>query len=203
MKGRRPRRDELELWSQVARSAERLPGRPRQAPESDASSRKPPDQPFSKPAPNREVPADLPRFRIGERSRDASSVSLPRSTTERLGSDPVSMDAKAFGRLKRGKLAPEARIDLHGMTLDEAHPALVGFILSSHARGLRLVLVITGKGQREDPYDPMPRRRGVLKTQVPAWLKMPPLGPVVLQVAEAHIRHGGTGAYYVYLRRRG
>ena len=49
------------------------------------------------------------------------------------------------------------------MTLDEAHPALVGFMYSAHAKGLRLVLVITGKGQREDPYDPMPRRRGVLQ----------------------------------------
>ncbi|EPX82662.1 Smr/MutS family protein [Salipiger mucosus] len=124
------------------------------------------------------------------------------TTSDRLSREPVRMDSKAYGRLKRGKLVPEARIDLHGMTLDQAYPALTGFILSSQARGLRLVLVITGKGLREDPHDPMPRRRGVLKTQVPQWLRMAPVAPAVLQVSEAHIKHGGSGAYYVYLKRR-
>ncbi len=57
------------------------------------------------------------------------------------------MDRKSFGKLKRGKLPPEARIDLHGMTLDQAHPALTRFILDSHAKQRRLVLVITGKGK--------------------------------------------------------
>ena len=112
------------------------------------------------------------------------------------------MDAKAFGKLKRGKLVPEARIDLHGMTLDQAHPALTGFILSCYGRGLRLVLVITGKGQSADPYRAGPVRRGVLKQQVPHWLTMAPLSSAVLQVSEAHLRHGGGGAYYVYLRKR-
>ena len=88
------------------------------------------------------------------------------------------------------------------MTLQQAHPELVRFILTAQTRGLRLVLVITGKGQREDPYDPMPRRRGVLKSQVPLWLRTPPVAQAVLQVSEAHRSHGGEGAYYVYLRRR-
>jgi hypothetical protein len=68
---------------------------------------------------------------------------------------------------------------------------------------LRLLLVITGKGRggdRED-YGPIPIRRGVLKQQVPGWLTAPPLGPLVLEIREAHQRHGGGGAYYVYLRR--
>ncbi|MGY9045595.1 MAG: Smr/MutS family protein, partial [Rhodobacterales bacterium] len=69
------------------------------------------------------------------------------------------------------------------------------------SRGARLVLVITGKGQREDPYAPMPHRRGVLKQQVPMWLRMAPVAQAILQVTEAHIRHGGAGAYYIYLRR--
>ncbi len=201
MKGRKPRQDELELWSQVARSAKKLPGRRRETgapPGREAPPRKKPDPqalPQSGPEP---LP---PRFEIGSRARNASSVSLPKSTSQRLAGQKVDMDSKAYGRLKRGKLVPEGRLDLHGMTLEEAHPALIGFILSAQARGQRLVLVITGKGQREDPYDPMPRRRGVLKTQVPQWLKMAPLAPLVLQVSEAHIRHGGTGALYVYLRR--
>jgi DNA-nicking Smr family endonuclease len=111
------------------------------------------------------------------------------------------MDAKSFGKMKKGKLHPEARIDLHGMTLDEAHPALLGFILQSQAMGRRLVLVITGKGKLRDELAPMPVRQGVLRHQVPHWLNMTPLRPLILQITPAHISHGGSGAYYVYLKR--
>ena len=102
-------------------------------------------------------------------------------------------------KLRRGKLAPEARIDLHGMTLAEAHVALTGFILMSRTLGRRLVLVITGKGRSRGGSAPM--QPGALRQQVPDWLRLPPLGEAVLQVAPAHRRHGGEGAYYVYLRR--
>jgi DNA-nicking Smr family endonuclease len=112
------------------------------------------------------------------------------------------MDNKSFGKLKRGKLRPEGRIDLHGMTLDRAHPALKHFIQTSHRNGKRLVLVITGKGKQRDDGGPIPVRYGVLRHQVPQWLSSPPLSSVVLQVAQAHISHGGSGAYYVYLRRQ-
>jgi DNA-nicking Smr family endonuclease len=88
------------------------------------------------------------------------------------------------------------------MTLAQAHSALTGFLMGAHARGNRLVLVITGKGRRGEDEGPIPLRPGLLKHQVPVWLRSAPLGPVVLQVAEAHVSHGGAGAYYVYLRRR-
>ena len=90
----------------------------------------------------------------------------------------------------------------HGAMLAEAHPALSGFILQSQALGRRLVLVITGKGKLRDDPGPIPRRHGVLRHQVPQWLRMPPLNHAVLQVREAHIRHGGHGALYIYLGRR-
>lgn len=112
------------------------------------------------------------------------------------------MDAKSFARMSRGRLAPEARIDLHGMTLAEAHPELIRFILNAHSQGLRLVLVITGKGRSGVEGGLFPQRPGVLRRQVPDWLRAPPLAPVVLQVAEAHLRHGGEGALYVYLGRQ-
>lgn len=111
------------------------------------------------------------------------------------------MDAKLFRKMRGGRLSPEARIDLHGMTLAEAHPRLIGFIQSSYASNKRLVLVITGKGKRRDMGDPVPVRTGVLKHQVPQWLRQAPLGPMILQVTSANQRHGGEGALYVYLRR--
>lgn len=113
----------------------------------------------------------------------------------------VEMDQKAFRKLKRGKLLPEARIDLHGMTLDQAHPALLNFISRSFADGKRLVLVITGKGKLKPDEGPIPTRFGVLNHHVPGWLQQQPLKAKVLQITHANIRHGGTGAYYVYLKR--
>jgi DNA-nicking Smr family endonuclease len=112
------------------------------------------------------------------------------------------MDAKTHGKMTKGKLAPEARIDLHGLTLSEAHPELIHFVMNAHSDGLRLVLVITGKGKRGQDLGPIPQRMGVLRHQVPHWLRQPPLGAAVLQISEAHLKHGGSGAFYVYLRRR-
>ncbi len=194
MSRRRVRPEELELWQQVAKSADPLHRKRKPDPA--------PVKPPSKVKTDRPAPAPLQSFDMGQAALAQTQTHyFPKTTGERLKEAPVQMDSKAFGRMKRGKLEPEARIDLHGMTLDRAHGALGRFIITSQTRGLRLVLVITGKGSREDPYDPMPRRRGVLKSQVPVWLRMAPLGQAVLQISEAHQRHGGTGAYYVYLRR--
>lgn len=127
---------------------------------------------------------------------------LAPSISDRLAQAPLRMDRKKFGKMRKGNLAPEGRIDLHGMTIAQAHPALTRFILSSWAMDRRLVLVITGKGKHRDDDGPIPVRKGVLKHQVPHWLHMAPLRDAVLQVSEAHLKHGGTGAYYVYLRRK-
>ncbi|KHQ52449.1 Smr/MutS family protein [Mameliella alba] len=194
---RKLRPEEQELWQQVARTADPLHKRPARKTE----EAKPAPKPLSS---GKETSRDpLSPFTMGDKSAPRTQTHVfPKTTADHLHEAPVRMDAKAFTRLKRGKLVPEARIDLHGMTVDRAHGALAQFILNAHARGFRLVLVITGKGQREDPYDPMPRRRGVLKTQVPMWLQMPPLAGAVLQVSQSHRKHGGEGAYYVYLKRR-
>lgn len=194
---RRLRPEEQELWQQVASSTEPMHRRSRNPltePELLPTS-KDEDKPAPRPA--------LSPFSVGQRAIPKTETHVfPRTTSEHVRGAALRMDAKAFANLKRGKLSPEARIDLHGMTLDRAHGALVHFILNAEAQGCRLVLVITGKGQKEDPYDPMPRRRGVLKSQAPLWLQMAPLAPAVLQVSLAHRKHGGEGAYYVYLRRR-
>jgi DNA-nicking Smr family endonuclease len=196
---RRLRPDELALWRKVAETTERL--KPAQA-LPKAPVFKPEFMPVLKPEPKVAAPPRIEPFQIGGGNRGKSPAHnvLP-GLPERLAAAPVKMDKKAHNRLKRGKLSPEARIDLHGMTMDQAHPTLTRFILQSHARGLRLVLVITGKGKDRDDGGPIPVRRGVLRHNVPGWLSAAPLGPVVLQVSSAHLKHGGGGAYYVYLRR--
>ena len=194
------RPDEAELWANVARSLRPMHAAhplPKPDPEPLPAAFHKPEVSPAPPEPK------LNRFRIGERRKDPESHDILPSLPERLGLAPVLMDAKNHARMIRGKLSPEARIDLHGMTVAEAHPELIRFVLNSWSRGLRLVLVITGKGKQGPDYGPIPIRYGVLKHQVPHWLRLPPLGPCVLQVTEAHLKHGGAGAYYVYLRRHG
>jgi len=191
MKKQKPRRlssEEQELWDKVRQSTVPLHQRNRTA-IFDAI------QEISKPKVP-EIP-QIPRFRIGQ-----SAGAAPTGLAKPYAPAPLQMDGKGFSKLKRGKLRPEAKLDLHGMTLDQAHPALIGFVLRSQAQGKRLVLVITGKGKGRAHDGPGPVRKGVLKHYVPNWLSNAPLKSVVLQTNEAHIRHGGTGAIYIYLRRQ-
>jgi DNA-nicking Smr family endonuclease len=160
------------------------------------------EEPKPKPKPIKPVRPRVPEFEVGSRAQPA----LPRNDllpgiSERVARQPLLMDKIVYGKMKRGKMLPEGKIDLHGMTQEQAHPALTGFIMRSFSEGKRLVLVVTGKGKSKPDDGPIPVRRGILKHHVPQWLAMPPLGAMVLQVAEAHVRHGGAGAYYVYLRR--
>jgi DNA-nicking Smr family endonuclease len=182
------RPDEEALWQAVARSATPLHKMTAHVPVLNL-----PPTLVSPAAPSK--PDPLPSFRIGQKTPLPNLMPGPQSPAT------IRMDSKAFDRLTRGKLAPEARIDLHGMTLAEAHPELIRFILNSHSEGLRLVLVITGKGRPALGQGPIPQRHGILRQQVPQWLRLPPLGPTILQVSEAHLKHGGAGALYVYLRR--
>ncbi|WP_386679345.1 Smr/MutS family protein [Loktanella sp. R86503] len=168
-----------------------------------------PLHPVQKPAPE-EKPAPVAAkmsarppvaaFKAGIKADVARPNDILPPLRERLRSAPVTMDAKNFMRMKAGKLKPEGRLDLHGMYQDEAYPELIAFILNAQAAGKRLVLVITGKGRLDDGWGP--EGRGVLRRYVPQWLKLQPLAPAVLEVRPAHLKHGGDGAYYVYLRRR-
>lgn len=185
------RPEEQDLWHAVARTARPMHARHSILPPAPET----PPPALQEPAPAQITLPRLSPFHLGERARSQTKIDLAPTLAEA----PVQMDAKAFTRMTRGKLVPEARIDLHGMTLAEAHPELIRFVLNAQSSGLRLVLVITGKGKGspDQPY----QRGGVLRHQVPHWLRLPPLGPAVLQLAEAHLKHGGSGAFYVYLRR--
>ena len=196
------RPDEAEIWAAVARTARPLhPAKQIFLKEVEAPAHAVPVYPEAPPAHGHAQPR-LPLFSMGEKVRSASRIDLTPTPAQALAAAPLQMDAKTHGKMTRGKLSPEARIDLHGMTLSEAHPELIRFVLNAQSDGMRLVLVITGKGKRGEDVGPIPQRMGVLRHQVPHWLRLPPLGQAVLQVAEAHLRHGGSGAYYVYLRRR-
>jgi DNA-nicking Smr family endonuclease len=117
---------------------------------------------------------------------------------------PSGVNGGTADRLRRGLLEPEARIDLHGMTEAAAHRALHAFLNGAVARGFRLVLVVTGKGnpRNEESAIWMLSPHGVLKQMVPRWLGQPEAAALIAHTQPAHVRHGGDGALYVYLRKR-
>ena len=191
--GRGLREDEQRLWSEVTRTTRRIavfPDPPPDPPAFPLPADAPPVSGQNEQRPLSNLPHALAPFQIGERA-------APR-VPEAVATAPPAMDRKTWQRLGRGRLVPEARLDLHGMTLSEAHLALPAFLATAAARGRRLVLIITGKGG-STPDAP----RGVLRRQVPQWLRATPLSQWVQEVRPAHQRHGGDGALYVWLRRRG
>ncbi|MBX7198372.1 MAG: Smr/MutS family protein [Rhodospirillaceae bacterium] len=105
----------------------------------------------------------------------------------------TDMDKRTARRLKRGELPVDGRLDLHSLTLDQAHGALTGFIRGAYGRGARCVVVVTGKGKSGE---------GKIRRETPHWLNQPALRPLVLAVTEARTYDGGSGAFYVLLKRK-
>jgi len=104
-------------------------------------------------------------------------------------------------RVARGREPIEARLDLHGFTQTQAHAALLRFLRQAQADGVKIALVVTGKGTGKGADRPSGAEQGILKRQVPIWLSLPEFRPLVVGFEDAHLGHGGQGALYVRLRR--
>ena len=102
------------------------------------------------------------------------------------------MDGASSKRLRAGKFDVEATLDLHGMTQQSAFLSLQHFIQTSVMKQFRTILVITGKGTGG---------RGVLRNQFPKWLKTETCAQYVLAFGQAQSKDGGSGAFYIRLRR--
>ena len=111
------------------------------------------------------------------------------------------IDRKTEDRLRKGEIAIEARLDLHGHTLSAAREKLLRFIAQSFASNKRTLLVITGKGRQpgEAFYS---EGKGAIKREFMLWLEDPAIRHCILSSSLAQPRHGGSGAYYIYLRKK-
>lgn len=163
--------EERVLWVEVARTATPLKGR----------------APLLLSGPVPEAAAD--------HHKAAPPQAPPRPSRPGPHPHPHAFDRQTLRKLERERLPIEARIDLHGMTQAEAHNFLLSFLHQAHARGLRHVLIVTGKGSSFGSD-------GALRRAVPLWLSTGPFRAVVAGQDEAARRHGGSGALYVRLRRR-
>ncbi|MHB1206280.1 MAG: Smr/MutS family protein [Rhodospirillaceae bacterium] len=170
--------EDAQLWRHVVRNVN--PFHTLRHPTEDAAPEPPPAEIKKSPVQRLREPAVIP-----------PSAPQPALTVGKL----VDMDKRTARRLKRGELPVDGRIDLHGLTLDQAHGALASYIRGAHNRGARCVVVVTGKGKGGEGT-------GKIRRETPHWLNQAALRPLVLAVTEARTHDGGTGAFYVLLKRR-
>ena len=178
--------DEKELWKEFSKSTKPLPHQNKKTHET---------KPGKKKRINSVNLKDQEKYFMGAQKTPAD-VDKTSSLTM------LSMDSKLHTKMRQGKIRPEAKLDLHGLNLSQAQPILTKFVLDAHDKGLRLILIITGKGRNTEDHDIIPKRKGILKANVPNWLAMEPLSSKILQITNAHVKHGGGGAFYVYLRKK-
>ena len=145
--------------------------------------------PFKKLADPAELATKIPEKSALPSASSTKVIKSPLPIDLRKG-DRAGLDGRTQRRLFRGDLPIDRRLDLHGHTAARAEIKLQRFIEDASYAGCRCVLVITGKGT------------GVLKGHVPGWLKGSSLSGLVLALAEARPVDGGSGAFYVLLRRR-
>ncbi|TGY92498.1 MULTISPECIES: Smr/MutS family protein [Marinicauda] len=188
-RGRGLNPDDESVWRSVTRTVRPLEGRT--APPEINSVQGPAERP---------APTGVSRQAFAQFIDQGPPHEAPRRPAER-GNEK---------RVRRGRIEVEARIDLHGMTEASARRSLLSFLRRSRDEGCRTVLVITGKGagqraldaRRFQAWTPDERKLpGVLRRSFTGWLGESAFASIVSGYASAAPRHGGSGAFYVMLRR--
>ncbi len=131
---------------------------------------------------------------LGPSRKVSAAVAAPRGRvvlpTVSIGVHPAGVDSSTWQRFRTGKLAAARQLDLHGHTAQHAYHTLTGFLRMAHADRVRCVEIITGRGSLEG---------GVLRRELPLWLNLPDIRPLVL--AAAHPHAANPGAVRLLLRR--
>ncbi len=150
----------------------------------------------TKPLPNREDKTSPNQQYFEKTAKDEPRPILDADFIKHQTQGPViskgsSERVDASKRIRRGRVEIDSTVDLHGFSEQKAREKLLNHLID--ARACKTVLVITGKGERG---------AGVLRNALPVWLKSPEFSSMVYGFAQAHRRHGGAGAWYLFLRRR-
>ncbi len=167
-----PEKADRAVWADYVRSVRPLSGR--EHPEAVA----PPPPPVPLPQGEGEKRTARPR-------RPAAAAPLV------VGDAPAGVDAASWNRLRTGRLAPERTLDLHGRTAHAAYDALTAFLHRAQADRVRCVEIITGRGEGAGG--------GVIRRELPLWLNLDALRPLVLGAAYPH--PANSGAVRLLLRR--
>ena len=185
--------EEIELWARVTRNDEPL-ARPQPLRLTDRRPREEADTPAVAAAPNG-----------AEKTAAAKPAIVPARSKPAPVPPHAPFDPRISKRIARGRHTIDARLDLHGLRQQDAYVVLRRFLARCQADGLRHVLVITGKGGKPD--DTASRdfwqadERGILRRLVPQWLAEPSFRLHVVSFTESAMKHGGSGALYVTIRK--
>ena len=112
---------------------------------------------------------------------------------------------KDFVHKKNIRYEKIRKIDLHGFTIEEANMTIEQFIESCFDESVTKIIVITGKGLRsknvENPY--LSKDLSILKYSVPEYIeKNKSLTKFIIEITDAKIEDGGSGAFYIYLKNK-
>ncbi len=105
------------------------------------------------------------------------------------------LDEMIMNRLRAGQMSPEAHLDLHGLNASQAYESLRVFMRDAWFKGLRMVLLVPGRGKNS------PAGMGILRQKMQSWLTQDPFKRVVLAFCTAQPHDGGPGSIYVLLRK--
>ena len=162
---RRPRVSEAdrEVWARYLQLVDALPGRETL-----------PMPPLSEtPPPRAPAPRELPPVRLPQRLGFLV-----------VGEQPSGLDSANWLRFKTGKLVAARKLDLHHSTIEQAFYRLRGFMAQAHADRVRVVEVVTGRGSGPEG--------GVLRRELPIWLNLPEIRPLILAAAHPHVQNPGS-----------
>ncbi|MEM8795360.1 MAG: Smr/MutS family protein [Pseudomonadota bacterium] len=199
--------DEHKLWQKVTENVS-----PKRASTGDSAASGIKKKSQQKPV-HRDDAAELER--LSEVSRNTSlaykqlnngikGLKNGNKTANGASRDLIPFDKRLKSKIARGRQPIDGTLDLHGLRQHDAHRELVRFLRGAYANGWNTLLVITGKGLRENRADCAPLvsdERGVLRRKVPIWLSEASLRHIVLGFEQAERHHGGSGALYVRLRK--
>lgn len=181
---------EQAAWAHLAASVKPLPGKKRPTPPAKREAEQPKVAGGASPAAPSAKPKSAPKQR-----RTPPAPSPPPAI-------PGALDSHWERRMKGGRLDPDLTLDLHGHTLDTAYDRIMAGLDQARMMDARVVLVIAGRERPVDPADRM-ERRGAIRAKLLDWLAASRHAGAIAAVRRAHIRHGGEGALYLILKRRG
>ncbi|MCF6220365.1 MAG: Smr/MutS family protein [Robiginitomaculum sp.] len=139
-------------------------------------------------------PLNVPKTSSNPGAKTETHIHLPVAPAPILHHSRQDIQIRADKKTRRGQVKIDRTIDLHDMSRDAAFASLKRRLVLAHECNHRTVLIITGKG---------PNLQGILRQSLQGWLNDPSLRHIIASIAQAHIRHGGTGAFYVFLKRLG
>ena len=121
--------------------------------------------------------------------------------------DFVSSKKKLYDKDQKNQketLVSTRTIDLHGYTLEKANQVIEAFINKSYLEKVKKLIIVTGKGlhsqNEKNPY--VSKDLSILKYSVPNFIKgNQNLMKKIIEIKDADIKDGGSGSFYVYLKK--